>query len=260
MNAQSNGSALDPREIHIPSQEPMVAAMASPRSTSDVPDAVDENRTEQLAASSPNLPQYLAEKYFWKRSAGGKFYLSPIPAFIAYVQVKALAAAEFGYGLVYPGGERDKTDEASLVADAVEHSRELLHTLTAMNEKDGEAFKRFLVDRATRNAVYAATTQFELENWAARSHARGQDANSHPSYTEKESRLEGFARQAGVGYAIARDVLGTEAPDADGFSRAAKRVIYESASFEGDKLLTPVQLTEQQKASAQATVALARRF
>lgn len=258
---QLNGSAaLDPRDIHVPSQEPMVAAAASPRAAAELPDAVDDNRAEAIASSTPALPLYLAEKYFWKRSAGGKFYLSPLPQFLAYVEQAAQRAADYGLGLVYPGGEHGKTDESDLVDQVVEHSKELLHTYRAINENDGKAFERFLIERCTRNSVYAATTQFELENWAARAHARGQDASSHQNYGEKESRLQTFALQAGVAFAVAREVL-PEAPlNVDTFSKAARRLVFESANFEGDKLLTPAQLSAQQKAEADATIKLARRF
>lgn len=260
MNTQVNGSALDPRDIHVPSQEPMVAAMASPRAAAETDDAMDDNRREEITAQGPALPLYLAEKYYWKRSKGGKLYLSPLPGFLSYVETAAARAADYGIGLVYPGGEHGKTDESDLVATIVEHSKEMLHALRAVNENEGKAFERYLVERCMRNSVYAATTQFELENWAARAHARGQDANSHPNYAEKESRLSTFALQAGVAFAIAREVVTDEPLNATTFAKAARRVVFEAANFEGDKLLTPQQLSDQQKAEADATVKLARRF
>jgi hypothetical protein len=137
MNAQVNGSALDPRDVHVPSLEPMVASASMPRAAAELEDTVDDNRKDQVNASAPALALYLAEKYFWKTSAGGKPYLSPLPTFLAYVAgakaeykdgkvVKpatngaAARAADYGLGLIYPQGEHGVTDESTLVDQLVE--------------------------------------------------------------------------------------------------------------------------------------------
>jgi hypothetical protein len=275
---QPNNGALHSDDVHIPSVEPMVTLSESSRAndskavqtaghggmiradTTSTEESVDDNRKEQLAQSAPALPLYLAEKYFWRKSAGGKFYLSPLPQFIAYVEAAATRAADYGIGVVYPGGEHGKTDEAELVEQLIASSKEMLFTLRALGENEGKAFERFLVERCTRNSVYAATTQFELENWASRAHARGEDASSHQNYGEKESRLQTFAIQAGVAFAVVREVLPDQPLNETTFKKAAKRIVYEAANFEGDKLSTPAQQDEQQTAAAEAARVTARRF
>lgn len=255
------GPVLQPGDVTIPGQEPMVAIKELPKDSGQTDDPVDANRAEQQQASLPALAIYLAEKYFWKQAKGGRHYLSPLAHYLKYVEEAAYKAAEFGVGIVFPDGARDKTDEAMHAGELAEHIKEMHFSLQALDPKEAESFERYWIDRATRNAVYAATTQFELENWAARSAAKGDDPSNHQNFGEKESRLENFARKAGVGLAIlleAYPASNNYGPDA--FAKAARRVIYDAADMETSRLLTPQQLTEQQQAGADAAKATVKRF
>lgn len=273
MNAQVNGSVLDPRDVNVPSKEPMASALSQPRAV-ETPDSdvIDDNRRDQINASAPALAPYHAEKYTWKFSAGGKPYLSPLETYLTYVAGRkakpgvagthgaASRVADFALGMIYPGGERGKTEEAALVERLKVSAKEFLLDARASSELEGKAFERHLIDRVTRNASYAASTQFELENWAERAAAAGRDASEHQSFGEKESRMLRFALEAGKWYAVVREILPDAKLDADAFDRAATGIVYETAESEGRKLLSPLQLNERQKAGADAAKISVRRF
>jgi hypothetical protein len=226
----------------------------------EIPDAVDDNRAEQLAQSAPALPLYLAEKFFWKQSGGGRFYLSPIPTYLAYVEASAANAANYGLGKIYPNGEDDVTEEAGTVERMGDEARDLLESFRALGDNEAKSFERFLIDRATRNAVYAATTQYELENWTRRAASQDQDASAHQNFGEKQSRLESFALMAGISYALVRAVM----PSADlsdrAYAKAARRIVYDSANFETNRQLNPTQLGGQQTAATEAALLTVTRF
>jgi len=220
----------------------------------------------------PSLPMYLAEKYSLKQASSGRWYLSPLATFLEYVagtkasngqpvtHGAAARAAEYGFGLVYPNGEDGKTTEAQRVNEMVEEANAFLLSLQAFSDNEAKAFERFLIDRATRNAVYAAITQFELENWASRARARGQNASEHENYGEKESRLQSFALAAGVSLAIVRYVLPTQSMEADVFDKAASRIVYENANYESSRLFTPSTSDQMAQAALDSAKLTARRF
>lgn len=255
-----NTPVMNGHDVNIPAQEPMVAMMNLPRMAAELDDQVDDNRAEQLAASAPALPFYLAEKYFWKQSGNNRFYLSPIPAYLKYVEETAARAAQFGLGLIYPDGEHGKTEESGRVDIMIEEASNLLESFRATSENEAQAFERFLIERCTRNAIYAATTQYELEQWSARAAAQGQDPSEHQNYGEKESRLESFALAAGIAFAVVKGVLPTADLSGETFAKAARKTIYDQANFEGRKLLNPAQLDEQKTAAVEAAKVTARRF
>jgi hypothetical protein len=252
MNTQSNRS-LDASEINVPEQEISTPVGRSVHGELEThPEQVDDNRAADLAASAPQLPWWISEKYFWMQGAAGSFYLKPFDEYLNYTVEKSYLAAQRGLEVCFPGGSHDKTQEAAIVKSLSDEVRAMHESMVALNGLEGNAFTKFLVDRCLRNAVYAATTQFELVNWAAREAAKGNDASTNTNYGEKASRKTTFMITAGALLALINDAFPGADVSKTAFQKMAKRVIYDTARIEGDKLKTPAQMSTEAKAGVEA--------
>jgi len=243
-NAFVDTRAADP----IDSKEPTVPEGRSPHGTAE--QAPEDTETTVRAAqqqSVPSLPWWLSEKFFWAQGPSGAYYLKPFESYMQYVLDKAPAAALAGRNLCAPG-----TQEASLITQGLDEVEALRQTFAALSDNEAGAFVRFLADRCLRNAVYAATTQHELVSWTERAVARNEDATEHQNYGEKESRRDSFMRTAGALYILIQDAFPAVDLSQRAFEKKVKQVIYDTARMEGNKLKTPAQLDEDQKAVAAA--------
>jgi hypothetical protein len=254
--------SLDANDVTVPDQEISVPVTRSVHGMDEQAPEVQPNdaRTDSAPATPRQLDWWLAEKFFWAQGRNGGWYLSPFKAFLDYVVEKSARASEFGQQVIYPRKAEQPTEEAELVKQAVQEITALRQTLVAlMGETDANALDRFLVERATRNGVYSATTQFELKNWAEKAGAAGKDASDNSNYGEKESRRDTFARNAGAFRAIIRELPGVQIDD-ESFAKMARRHIYDQARMEGNKLRTPATRGAEAAAGSQAAAATAEAF
>jgi hypothetical protein len=219
---------------------------------------VSRKRTPKPSTTTAQNSLLLPRRAF--RCTSGSFYLSPFPAYLNYVIHKAPKAADAGIGVVYPKGEHDKTQEAEIVGHAVEEAQALASSMRALSELEGSAFEKFLIDRCLRNAVYAATTQFELVNWSEREARNGRDPSQLSNYGEKVSRKMVFMTTAGALFSIIRDAFPNADLSAAAFERTAKRVIYDTARIEASKLKSPKQISQDQQAGVDAARIVAEDF
>jgi hypothetical protein len=262
MNDKTNAAMQDmsgepePKPL-VDGEEPTAGLLKgrSPHGDAETaPEVTQESVRAELAAQAapPALPWWISEKFHWAQGSGNGFYLKPFPEYLAYVESKAAKAAEAGFGICYPGGDAEKTQEAEIIKLATGEVTALRTSLTAINDLEGKAFERFLVERCLRSGVYAATTQFELVNWSAREAARGKDVSEQTNYGEKVSRKRSFMITAGALYALIRETL----PKADlseaAFRKMARRVIYDTARLEADKLRNPAESVADKKAGLDA--------
>ena len=261
MNTQAN--EMTEEKPHTPSdgQEVGVPVDRAPHGEGEMATEVTaESARVEHDTPPPALPWWISEKYHWERGASGNFYLKPFDEFLNYVIDKARKAADAGLGVCYPNGEHGKTQEAEIVAQAIEEVAHLRSSLTALSDLEGRSFDKFIVERCLRNAVYAATTQYELVNWASREAAKGNDVSTNDNYGEKASRKTTFMVTAGALFALIRETLPKADMSERAFQRMAKRVVYDNARMEADKLKTPAQATAEQKAGVEAATLVAEDF
>jgi hypothetical protein len=249
---------MDVSDITVPAQEIMVANQqrAPFDDAAAHEESVDENRAEQVKASAPALQVYEADKFYWRQSASGNYYLSPLPAFLEYVVSRAPKVVEFGLKEL-----GDDSTDRKLLADS------LLDTLSTirgtMHENDATDYIRWCVGRATRNAVYAAITQFECEAWAQREAAAGRDARERDNFADKEARIERSAVMAATMFGalmlIDDQAVRQLLPKPADFAKTAKSIIYQNADIETRRKKTPGQLDAETSAKVDAaTVGIAR--
>lgn len=255
---------MDTAEIRTPSQEPVQQLATSDneahREGQQAPNAVDDTLAEQrrIATQAP-LPFWLAEKFHWHTSESGFVRLRPNENFLAAVQADAPKFEQYGYKLVHPEGgsgavEHDLVESLKVELDAV------LTSMRALHEREEADFLRWLSDRVTRNCVYAAITQFEIDEWTARSQARGQDASEHQNFGEKQSRRDTFAITGAVFGEVLREINPQANLSDATFEKTARSVIYQQADMRGREQLNPQQVDQQEQASIAAAVVANRPF
>lgn len=244
-------------EVHTPAKEPGMEDRAPFGDNESHSETVDANDAEvQVAAQRNALPFWISEKFHWKTSGNGRSYLSPNPEFLAAVTGDALNAALFGITRV----ERPKSQEAANVKQLVKEFTPVLQTLVAVDDREANDFKRWIIERATRNACYAAITQFELTSWAERAAKQGKDASEHDSFGTKQSRMESFASAAGTFRAVALELL----PESDltqaTYAKMAKRLIYQQADMNTRDMNNPASVDANEQAGIDGAVAAVKLF
>lgn len=248
---------LNVEDIHVPKQEPSTPVDRSPYGEQEThQELTAEIERQKLASGSApaQLPWWLAEKYFWVNGNNGGQFLRPYPEYLMHAMQNARAAALAGAESIRNASEADLVKQLGPEVQAVEQS------LRAINELDAVAFQKFLVQRCLRNAVYAATTEFELIKWAENSAAKGQDPEDHNNYGEKRSRAVKFARTAGALFLLLKDIDPTVDLSEAVFVNMAKSVVYDTARMEANKLRTPATASKSDGASAQAAKMTAKLF
>ena len=244
-------------EVHTPANEPGMDDRAPFGDNESHPETLDANEIEKANAAQRNaLPFWISEKFHWKTSGTGRSYLSPNPEFLASVTEDAYKAGQFGITRV----ERKDSQEAANVKQLVKEFKPVLNTLEAVDTREANDFKRWLIERATRNACYAAITQFELTSWAKRAAESGKDASEHDSFGVKQSRMESFASAAGTFRAVALELL-TDSDLSDGvYVKMAKRLIYQQADMNTRDMLNPASVDANKQAGIDGAVAAVKLF
>lgn len=212
---------------------------------------------QSRAVARTTLPPWLAEKYHWHTTASGFTRLRPNDEFLNGVIADAPKFEAYGYKLVHPEGGAGAV-ESDLVASLKGELKSLLDSLTALQDREAADFIRWLTDRACRNQIYAAITQFELDNWAARAAAQGRNPAEHENFGEKESRRDTFS----ITGAVYAEVLRELKPDVDlgdeAYARSARQVIYNQANMQTRETLNPQQEKQQESAEIAAAVLASR--
>lgn len=223
----------------------------------EAPTPIEESPTvdTESKASTSTMPWWVAEKFYWSEGSSGRMKLSPLPEFLNAVQSDASKLVEFGATLLRPEGG---STEGGIV-DALRVELPAVHqSLLALDDRESRAFTRFLIDRATRNAVYAATTQFEIETWVAKSAARGQDASEHDNFGQKEARRDGFAVMAAAFAELVQELLPEEKLTTEVYAKVARQVIFQQANHNTRELLSPKDEQERGNHAIQAAVLASR--
>lgn len=218
--------------------------------------------TFRALSTQPGLPLWIAEKFHWVQGAGGRSYLSPNADFMAAVIGDAPKAVKYGYELVLGKDGNAKSVERTAITDLSTSLGMALETLTAVDasEREINAFKRWLIERATSNFVYCAITQFEIDNWAARAAAQGKNAADNDNFSDKVSRRDEFARNGAIFHAVAKQVLPTVAINDETFAKQAKTLIYQQARIRTQELQNPAEIAEGDKQQRAMAVASNRAF
>ncbi len=217
-------------------------------------EAPSEAETEAKLPTT-SMPWWISEKFFWTEGGSGRMRLSPLPEFLRAVEEDAEKLVEYGAALLRPEG--GSTEGGAVDALRKELSG-VIQSLSALDEREVRAFTRFLVDRATRNAVYAATTQFEIDTWVAKSATRGQDASEHQNFGQKESRRDGFAVMAAAFAELVQELLPQEKLTTDVYAKVARQVIFQQANHNTRELLSPKDEQERGNQAVQAAVLASR--
>jgi hypothetical protein len=227
-------------------------------STEIGPGPEDPQRQESIRQSSrAPLPWFLAEKYFWTDGPAGRQRLSPLPEFLRSISEDAPKLADYGYSLLRP---TNGSTEASVVDTLRQELTGVLESFSALDDRESRAFARFLSDRALRNAVYAAITQFELDRWVAKSAARGQDASEHTNFPQKESRRDSFATVAAAFVELCAHLFPDEKLTAARYGRMARQVVYQQADVATREHVSPQQEADRDVHAVQAAVLASRPF
>lgn len=219
-------------------------------------DEADANITEQRQlATIGTLPIWLAEKLHWMRGAGGKSYLSPNPEYLQAVIKDAPKFVAYGEKLASP-------DSVEWIA-AQDLANQFVAAQMAVksfdtSEREVKALRRFITERAASNFVYAAVTQFEIDNWAARSAARGQDASENTNFGQKQARRDEFAVNGFVWNVVGKQVFSDWKLDAPALERQAKSIIFQQARMATQDQQNPDVMDEGEQQSRAAAVAISR--
>jgi hypothetical protein len=202
-----------------------------------------------------SLPWWIEEKFHWTEGPAGRLRLTPLPEFLRAVEQDAPKLVDYGRGLLRP---QAGSTEAS-IADALQQElASVLQSLSALDDREARALHRFLVDRATRNAVYAATTQYEIDRWVAKSAARGQDASEHDNFAPKESRRDGFATVAAVYAELVSGLMPDRKLMQEQYSKTARQVLFQQADIASREQLSPHQEAARDAHAVKAAVLASR--
>lgn len=210
-------------------------------------------------ATQSALPPWLSEKFHWMQSGSGKSYLQPNQEFMAAVIADAPKFLKYGYRcLINNEGKAIESIERTAVDDMSATYALLRESMKAFDESDREdnALKRYMTERVTSNIIYAAITQFEVDNWAARAASSGKDASDHQNFGEKQSRRDEFAHNGAIFHAVLANVYPDVKIDATTFEKQAKQLIYQQARMRTQEAAGPQsQNVEEQQARAAAVMA-----
>ncbi len=245
-------------EVHTPAKEPGMEDRAPFGDNESHPETTDANDVEvQIAASRNALPFWISEKFHWITFDSGFSKLSPNPEFLSAIVTDAHKASLYGISIL---DKNPKSLEAANVKQLVKEFTPVLNTLEAVDAREATDFSRWLIERATRNACYAAITQFELTSWAERSAKQGKSAAEHDSFGTKQARMESFVSAAGVFRAIVVELL----PKADlsdaVYVKMAKRLIYQQADMNTRDLNNPADVDANDQAEIDGAVAAVKLF
>ena len=183
--------------------------------------------------------------------------LSPLPEFLRAVEDDAPKLARYGASLLRPEGG---STESGIVDALGGELTAVLQSLTALDDRESRSFMRFLTDRASRNAVYAATTQYEIDSWVAKAAARDQDASDHGNFGQKESRRDSFAVAAAAYAELVAKLVPDQPLTEETYRKAARQVIYQQANRSTRELISPDQERERGNQAIQAAVIASRPF
>lgn len=225
--------------------------------------ATEETGTHRALALPTALPPWLSEKFHWMKGAGGKSYLQPNPEFMAAVIADAPKFLQYGYRcLIDKEGNAIESVERTAVNDMSATFALVRESLRGFDESEREdgALKRYLLERVTSNIVYAAITQFEIDNWAARAASAGKDASDHQNFGEKTSRRDEFAHNGAIFHAIAKNVFPDVKVDATTFEKQAKQLIYQQARMRTQDLSAPQSANAEEQQARAAAVMASRPF
>lgn len=209
------------------------------------------------------LPPWLAEKFHWQQSASGRAYLQPNTEFLAAVETDAPKFQEYGYRcLIGQDGKPVKSEERKAVDDMSSTFALIRESLMGFDESEREenALRRYLLERVTSNLVYAAITQFEIDNWAARAASAGKDASDHQNFGEKQARRDEFAHNGAVFHAVLMNVFPDVKIDASTYAKQARQLIYQQARMRTQELASPEPASAQEQQARAAAVMAARPF
>ncbi len=209
----------------------------------------------EIKPSASSMPWWIQEKYFWNSTSSGRMRLSPLPEFLRAVEEDAVKLVEYGATLLRPEGG---STEGGLVDALKKELARVIESLAALDDRERQAFSRFLIDRAARNAVYAATTQFEIDNWVAKAAAKGEDAGEHQNFGQKETRRDGFAVMAAAFAELVQELLPEEKFSTEVYAKAARQVVYQQANHNSRELLSPKDEQERNNHAVQAAVLASR--
>jgi hypothetical protein len=227
----------------------------------------DEYMNERARASSQGaLPIWLSEKYHWVEGADKRSRLQPNPEFLKAVAADAPKFIKYGNDKLSP-----ESTEFGAANDISAALTMVIESLRGFDESDREqgALKRYVTERATSNLVYAAITQFEIDNWAARAAAQGRNASDHQNFGQKQARRDEFAINGVMWLAIGRQlfadfplvVSGNPAQlkaTHDQLERQAKSLIFQQARIQTQQLTSPNSANVEEQQNKAAAVAVSR--
>ena len=214
--------------------------------------------TAEAVVNVPSaLPWWIGEKMAWTTNAAGRSRLSPLPEYLRAVEQDAPKLVEYGAKLLRPENGGGST-EADILDSLRDELPGVIESMAALDDRERQAFIRFLVDRATRNAVYAATTQFEIDSWTRRAASKGEDPGEHQNFGQKESRRDAFATLAAAFAELVRELMPSEALNEVTYGKTARQVIYQNASYNERDLLQPSEEKARAGHAVQAAVLASR--
>ena len=247
---------MDTADINTPTEEPVVDQQR--RGTHAEREMHhDEETQERLRKLSSELPWWLAEKFHWHASVNGFVRLRPNSEYLAAVEADAPKFEMYGFKLNHPDNGPGTT-EAGLVDALTTEMACILDSVVTLDDREAKALRKFITDRCTSNCVYAATNQFEIDQWTARAARQDKDASKEENFGEKESRRDSFAAIGAVWGEVARKLFDDIDLSDQVFVRSARSAIYMQADMRGREQLNPQQEKEQDTAKAAAAVAASR--
>jgi hypothetical protein len=209
----------------------------------------------ETRSSRNTLPWWLAEKFHWTEGATGRTRLSPLPEFLRAIEEDAPKVVIYGAGLLRPAGG---STEGGVVDALRSELVGVIQSLSALDDRESQALTRFLVDRATRNAVYAAITQFEIDNWVVKAASRGQDASSHDNFAQKETRRNNFSLLAAAFAELVDELAPGQKLSSAVYAKAARQIVYQQADMNTRETLSPKQEEERDHQAVRAAVLASR--
>lgn len=206
-------------------------------------------------APQAQLPRWIAEKYHWVSNSDGSRRLNPNPDFLMAVKTDTSKFVKYGETLC-------EVDSTEYVA-ARDISSSLAMTCESLSgfdtsEREQKALRRFVTERACAGFVYAAVTQFEIDNWAASAAAQHRNASDHQNFGEKQSRRDEFALSGYVWLLAGKLAWSDFNIDELTLERQGRGIIYQQARMRTQEFTAPKEVSSEEQQSRAAAIAVSR--
>jgi hypothetical protein len=246
----------------VPAQEPIVTAMtpqtAMERIADEMPDTPNEPTADQQQAQRiSDVPWWILEKFPVTTTKNGYKKLSPSSDFLTTLMRDGPELLDDALNRLFIGADARNTEEQALVKTATDEVKDLTESFVSISDRAQGYLKRMLVDAMYRETYYAASSQFELENWYRRAHAKQQDVTNDDRFNSKIEFREAAIRNAAFFHQLLVRSWPEERIDVP---RAMKRIAYSEGERNTREYLLPKQDQPTDAAQAAVDMSLLRSF